>query len=470
VKTTLIVLAVLIVAALAAAFALGPNAVSGLSSIGPTTEGVEVRVEQAARSTLTEMVKAPGTIEPKKSVDISAEVAARVEELPVEEGDRVSKGEVVVRLDDRDLLAALESAKARRDGEQYRLQSEQARLQGLLSTLSYAKKELQRKQTLYDSGDISRKELDDAMERVEDLQATVDATKYSISTIESNLVSAKADIDQAEEALSKTVIAAPIDGVITALNAEEGEVVLVGTMNNPGTVIMTIADLDRMLLTAEVSENDINKVDLGQTAKVYVNGYPDEVFSGTVTNIALQRSVKADGSGYFKTEIELDLQGKLLRSGHTANVDIEVAEHDGIVVPSQAILDRALDQLPDRVRQDPLVDRRKSVTYVAYIVEDGKARLRAVEPGPSNLTEQIIAKGVEEGEQVVVGPYTALLETLSDGAAVSVLDDDAAEVVEEGDNANVVAGDGGARGTSADSESRRNGDDSESRRTGGEDS
>src|SRR5690606_29623811 len=109
------------------------------------------------------------------------------------------------------------------DGEAFRLQSEQARLAGLLSTQAFAQKQLERRQALFDTGDLPRKELDDALERVAELQAQVDATKYTISVIESSLAGAKADIDRANQALAKTVIRAPMDGVITALNAEVGE-------------------------------------------------------------------------------------------------------------------------------------------------------------------------------------------------------------------------------------------------------
>lgn len=419
-KIILIVLVVLIGLVLTAALVVGPGALGGMGSFNSTPQGMKVRAKTLKKSSLTEMVKAPGTIEPRKHVQISAEISARVEELPFEDGDRVRKGDVVVRLDDRDLLAVLQASQARRDGEQFRLQSEQARLQGLLSNHEYAKKDLERKQSLYDTGDISSSEYEDATERVHDLASNVEAAKYTLSVIESSLVSAKANIDQAEQQLAKTILIAPMDGVITSLNAEVGEVVLVGTMNNPGTVIMVIADLERMILNAEVSENDVTKVKLGHTSRVYINGFPNEVFSGTVTNISLQRSLTTSGTGYFKTEIEIDLQGQLVRSGHTANADIEVAKHEGLIVPSQAVLDRAIEDLPEALRKDPLIDPRKTVAYVSFKIVDGKAKYAVVQPGPSDLTQQVVLKGLNEGDVVVIGPYKALLEELKDGMAVSI--------------------------------------------------
>ena len=256
-KIALFVLLGLVGLIVVGAIVAGPKLSEGLAALAPAEQGTKVRMETVATRNLIETIKAPGKIEPHTKVEISAEVSARIEALPFREGEIVKKGEVVVKLDDRDLKAGLAATEARRDGEAFRLQSEQARLTGMLSTLSFAKKELERKQHLFDTGDLSRQDLDNAMQRTDDLQAQVEAIKHTISVIESSLAGAKADIDQSQQMLAKTVIIAPMDGVITLLNAEVGEVVLVGTMNNPGTVIMTIADLSRMILKAEVAETDI---------------------------------------------------------------------------------------------------------------------------------------------------------------------------------------------------------------------
>lgn len=272
-KILIIVVLTLAGLIVAGAVVVGPQIRSGLTSFNSAPQGERVRTQVVASSKLVETVKAPGKIEPRTKVDISAEVAARIEDLPFREGQEVRKDDVIVRLDDRNYRAILAASQARKEGEAYRLQSEEARLTGLLSTLSFAQKQLERNQNLHDSGDLPRKDLDDALQRVDDLKAQADASKYNISVIESSLAAAKADIDQTTEQLSKTIIRAPMDGVITALNAEVGEVVLMGTMNNPGTVILTIADLSRMILKAEVSESDIAKVALNQPARVHINAY-----------------------------------------------------------------------------------------------------------------------------------------------------------------------------------------------------
>ena len=241
-----------------------------------------------------------------------------------------------------------------------------------------------------------------------DLEASVEAITHSISVIESSLAAADANIDRAEDALTKTIIRSPIDGIVTRLNAEIGEVVMLDTMNNPGTVIMTIADLSRMILNARVAETDVARIAAGQNAKIHINAYRDRVYTGVLRTIALQRTSELDGTGYFETEIELDLQGERIYSGLVANVDIEIAEHDGIVVESQAIVERIVEDLPPDVRKDPLIDRRKSIVSVVYRIVDGKAVCTPVERGPSDLTHAVLLKGIEPGEHVIIGPYKVL--------------------------------------------------------------
>ncbi len=379
-----------------------------LAALRPQPARTEVRIENAAVRDLIETVSAPGEIEPLTRIEISAEVASRIEELPVQEGDEVRRGDVIVRLDDRILSAALQSAEAMRDGERFRLQSERARLEGLRKTLEFARRTLERQQALHDSGDVSGAVLDEAMERVEDLEASVESATHTISVIESSLAATEADIAQARDGLEKTVIRSPIEGVVTQLNAEVGEVVLVGTMNNPGTVILTIADLGRMILNARVAESDVAKVAEGQKARIHINAYPGEVFAGVVRRIALQRTVALDNTGHFETEVEIDLAGRRIYSGLVANVDIEIASHTGVVVQSQAVVERLVEDLPVDIKSHQLVDRGKKTTYVVYRVADGKAVCTPVRPGASDLTHRIVLGGLAEGDPVVVGPYKAL--------------------------------------------------------------
>ena len=380
-------------------------------------EGVAVKMEPVAQQVLVETVSAPGIIEPVRKVDISAEVSARIMELPKRAGERVKTGELIMRLDDRDLKAALQSAEARRDGERYRLEAERARIVGTQNSLDNLRITAQRQEALFRTGDISRQALDDAVARARDAEANYQAQKNTIVQLEKALAAAEAQIEQQREALRRTVVLAAIDGIITELNAEVGELVVVGTMNMPGTKILTVADLGTMKLTAKVSEADIPRVAEGQTADVRINGYKNRVFKGTVDEVALSRTVEKDGTGFFKTAILLDLDGEQIFSGLGGNVDISIARHSGLNVPSQAVVERRVEGLPESQRSSPLIPAGKKLASVVFRVVDGKAVATVVGTGASNLTNTVIADGVKAGEMVVTGPYKAL-ERLKDGEAV----------------------------------------------------
>jgi len=379
-----------------------------LQYLKPEPQRTEVRAEPATHRELIETVAAPGEIEPLTKVEISAEVSSRIEQLPFREGDDIHRNDIIVKLDDRNLKASLKSARAQREADRFRLQSEQAQRVGVMKHLEFARRHLDRQTGLYETGDVSRSTLDNAQDRVADLEASVESVTHTLSVIESSLAVADANIERAEDALTKTVIRSPIDGILTQLNAEIGEVVMLGTMNNPGTVIMTIADLSRMILNARVAETDVAKIAEGQKAKIHINAYRDRVYSGVLRTIALQRTTEMDGTGFFETEIELDLQGERIYSGLVANVDIEIATHAGLIVESQAIVERIVEDLPAEIRKNPLVDRRKRITNVVYRIVDGKAVCTPVKAGPSDLTHSVVLEGIDEGDEIIIGPYKVL--------------------------------------------------------------
>jgi HlyD family secretion protein len=445
VKILLIVLLVFTAALIGVAFVAGPQMRDALSKFTPEPPRTEVRVEEPGEGTLVETIQAPGRIEPHTDVQIAAEVSARIVALPFDEGQDVRKGDVICRLDDKDVRALLISAEARRDGERYRLRSDQARLAGLQSNMTFARRELERIRSLHETGDVSLRDLDNAEERVQDLDTSIEATTHSISVAEALLAAAEADIERAQDGLENTVISSPMDGLITVLNVEVGEVVT-GSTTNPGTVLMTIADLSRMVHNAEVAESDIAQVEIGQRAKLHINAYPDDVFSGTVRQIAWQRS-GATESGFFVTEIEIDLQGRQIRSGLHANTDIEVETHEGVIVPRQAIVVREIDDLPDEIREDPLVDSTKSKVQVVYRCVDGKAVCTPVKAGASDLTHRLVEDGLEVGgDPVIVGPYK-VLETIKHDELVTIEGaDDDEDGAEDGEEPEAVADDADADG------------------------
>ncbi len=394
-----------------------------------------VRIEKAQRGELIEFVSAPGEIEPRINVKISAKVSARITELPYEEGDIVTSGNtdtnppvpasVLLRLDDKDLQSRLLSAHANYSAqaaqlevEKARISSQQANLIGLEASLKQALRDLERQKGLLESQDISQATFDQTQLTFDELKSRYNSTKHTLNAAELNLVvmqhnleAVGAGVTQAKEALSYTTITSPIDGVVTRINAEVGEVVIFGTMNNPGTVILEVADLSTMLLVAQVDEADVGKLRVGQKATVYVQTFPDEEFTGVVDSIALTHRISpSTATKYFRTEILLEGDVKKLFSGLTAHVDIETIKHEDVLnVPSQAVLGRAIDGLPLKIRENcPEVDKEKTFTPVVYRYIDGKAVVTPVKIGPSNLTHTIIKSGVTEEDQIVVGPYKVL--------------------------------------------------------------
>jgi len=429
VRKFLIVVAVVLGLLVVGLVVAGPSALAFMPSFGAGGKALPVRIATTTKRELVETVSAPGELDPEIKVDVSAEVSARILELPCREGATVRQGEVIVKLDDRDLKASLDAQVAQRDGERFRLRSEQERLASPTSQLANARAALERQESLFKTGDVSRADLDNAIARVRDLEAQIASAKEGLSVIESSLAAAEANIERARELLKKTTITAPIDGQITELNAEQGELVVVGTMNNAGTKILTIADLGSVRLKSKVAESDVARVKAGQPATVRVNAYRNREFKGTVERVALARGTEqsfgssAGGTGggqggWFKCEVKLDLtEGETLLSGLAANVDIVVATTQGLLIPSQSLLEKKLDDLPKDIAESPLVDKVRKKAIVVFRMVDGKAVLTPIKTGASNLTDTMVVEGLSEGDVVVTGPYR-VLERLKQGDAI----------------------------------------------------
>ncbi|MGE5610960.1 MAG: efflux RND transporter periplasmic adaptor subunit [Bacillota bacterium] len=396
-------------------------------------EGTAVRIEPAARGDLVEIVSAPGLVQPKEKVNISARISARIVELPFDEGQAVTKGNssanppvpasVLVKLDDKDLKAALRSSQARRDAEEAqikvseaRIQSQRAQIVGTRVSLADAERDLARQKQLLASKDVSQAVVDQAQAKVDTCKAQLDsalenlrADEASLLVMQHNLEAASADIVRAEDNLSYTTITSPIDGMVTKLNAKVGELVMTGTMNNAGTVIMEVADLSKMLVLARVDETSMANLEVGQKAAVRMQAYPDRVFEGIVDTVALAHTDDRDGTKYFKVEVLLKTEGKRIYSGLSADVDIETKRHaDVIKVPSQAVLGRPVDTLPTGIRDLPEVDKRKTMCPVVYRFIDGKAVVTPVKIGASDVIYTILESGLQAGDRIVTGPYKVL--------------------------------------------------------------
>jgi HlyD family secretion protein len=393
-----------------------------------------VNIAKPERGDLVEFVSAPGEIEPKSNVEISAKISGRIVEMPYDEGDTVTAGDpnadppippsILLKLDSKDLESQLLSARASRaaqaaqsEVETARIASQQAALAGLQASLRQAERDLERQQKLLDTTDISKAVFEKAKLAVDELKSQLGAAEHTRKAAELNLTvlnhtleAADARIDQAQDALSYTTIKSPINGVITRINAEVGEVVITGTMNNPGTVIMEVGDLSQMLLVAQVDESDVAKLQPAQKAKIHIDAFPDREFDGVVDSIALSHTKSFTGTKYYRTEIPINPTDVKLYSGLTAHVDIETRKHaDVLKLPTQAVLGRETDSLPLDIREkSPNVDPNKTYATVVFRYVDGKAVVTPVKIGRSDLTHTIIEQGITENDQIVIGPYKVL--------------------------------------------------------------
>ncbi len=383
-----------------------------------------VRVANPVRGDLTETISAEGEVEPRTEVEISARVSARIEELPYDEGDEVPKGSVLVRLDATDMEAALRSAKARRaagaaliEVEKARLAGQRVAMEGTRAELIQARRDLERKRRLLESADVSQADVDLVESRVKQLEAQLQssvraltASELNLEVLEHNVEAADAEVARARDDLSYTTIVSPINGVVTRVHAEVGETAIPGTMNNPGTVIIQVADLSEMLLVAEVHERDVGRVKVGQRVHGSIHACPGEDFEGTVGTIALSADLAEEGGRYYETEIVLKLDGRRIPSASTAEAQIETCYHrDVLKVPTQAVLTRPVDELPLQVRNDNAnVDTDKTYATVVYRISGGQAVVTPVRIGPSDETHTVVLAGIGEDDNVIVGPYKVL--------------------------------------------------------------
>ena len=400
---------------------------------GNETKATAVRLEKPVRGTFTEYVTCPGTIEPKKKVTISARVSARIIELPYAEGAKVTRGDananppippsILMRLDATDLETALKIAESKKESQSKQIEVEKKNTESLEDSLKCTKAsvklaelDFKRMDSLLPTQAVSQAAYDKAKMSYEELLAEYDRDQHklessflNIEVLQKNLEAAEAEILQAREALTYATITSPIDGVITQLNVEVGEVAVFGTMNNPGTVLMEVADMSKMQVATEVDEVEISKVKQGQKAIIRVSAFPNRSFTGVVDAVALKSATSKTGSSYYKAEILIDSNGVELCSGLTADVDIEVKSYEDVLkIPTQAILGRKVDELPSDMRENKLVDRAKPYATVVYRCNDGKAIVTPVKMGPSDISVTAVLEGMDANDVIVTGPYKVL--------------------------------------------------------------
>jgi HlyD family secretion protein len=359
-------------------------------------KSLKVTVEKVENHDLTSIVSASGEVKPKKSVNISAHISGRIVKTGVEEGQTVKKD---------DFLLKLESTQyeANADRDRAVIRTFQAELIKANAQLKKDKSFYDRQKKLYDELLISGEQLEAAKTTHEISEATHEAIMYQIRQ-------AQASLESTLDMLSKTVYHSPIDGIITSLRVEEGEIAMIGTMNNPGTVLMTIADLSVMEVEVEVDETDVISLSLGQKADIRIDALPDRVLQGTVTEIgssALQQAVTTEESKDFKVVITLEDPPKSLKPGLSASADIITAERkDVLAIPISSLVLKEKESDDDKD-----VDEQEEGVFM---IKDSRAKFQAVKKGIMGELMVEIISGLEEGQEIATGPYNALRQLKDD--------------------------------------------------------
>lgn len=371
-------------------------------------KAIKVTADKVKKQDLTSTISASGEIKPKKNINISALIAGRIVKIGVKEGQEVKVGDFLLQIDPTYYEAQVDRIKA--SISQYQAELIKAEAQYRRDKNYY-----ERQEKLYESDLISKDQLEAARAQYEVASATIQSLRYQIQQAEANLKSNLED-------LKKTTYVSPIEGLVTSLRVEEGEVAIVGTMNNPGTVLLSIADLSVMEAEVEVDETDVVNVRIGQSAKIKVDAFPDKVFPGKVTEIgssALDRStIGSQESRNFKVVITLEDSEHELKPGLSASADIIVAEKKGaLVVPIAALVIREMNIKEEKSLTNQ--EQVKNEVEGVFLIENSRAKFQPVTKGIMGGMMVEIVSGLEEGQEIVSGPYSALRD-LKDNSLLKV--------------------------------------------------
>ncbi|PIW69790.1 MAG: efflux RND transporter periplasmic adaptor subunit [Ignavibacteriales bacterium CG12_big_fil_rev_8_21_14_0_65_30_8] len=392
-----------------------------IAFLGGSKENIiAVQTEKVMKRDITQTVTATGTINPEFKVIITPEVTGEIIGLPVQEGDMVRKGDLLIKIQAETYLAQKERA--------------DAVLQSTIANLSMRKAELDKVKSAYDrvielhaKGLASNAELEIA-------KSNYLSSKALYESQESSVLQSKASVKEAIDKLSKTSIFSPMDGTISQLNVEKGERVL-GSGFSQGTNIMTVSDLNNMEATVEVDENDVVLISVGDTARIEIDAFGDKIFRGIVTQIG--NSAKTAGLGTqdqvvnFEVRIKLIDVDKKLRPGMSCTAKIETETIKNVLsIPLQSVTARNSFELSDRKKgpednDEPTNVKKETkskpkLQEIVFVLTKGKADIAKVKTGISDDNYIQIISGLDENQEVVTGSYRAISRELKKGSTVRV--------------------------------------------------
>ncbi|MBS4035526.1 MAG: efflux RND transporter periplasmic adaptor subunit [Ignavibacterium sp.] len=384
---------------------------------GGREEIIGVQTEKVVKRTITQFVTATGKINPEFRVIITPEVTGEIVALPVKEGDKVKKGDLLIRIKGDQYQAQKERLEATLMSAEANLKIREAELNRVTSDYSRVKE-------LHSKGLASDAELEFS-------QSNFLSTQASYESAQASVLQSKASLREILDQLYKTTIVSPIDGTITQLNVEIGERVL-GSGFTQGTNIMTVSDLSNIEAVVDVDENDVILVSIGDTAKIKVDAFGDKIFTGLVTQIG--NSAKTAGFGTQQEVVNFEVKVKLiqpdesLRPGMSCNSDIETETvADVLSVPIQSVTARTDIKITPETElnndDEAVVERKQRFEKpkeIVFIIKESSAQSIEVETGISDDNYIQIISGLEGDEEVVSGSYRAISRELKDGAKVRV--------------------------------------------------
>ena len=420
---------------------------------------VEVQTGKVARIDLASTVTASGEIKPKTYANVGANAFGKIVKIYVKEGDKVKKGQLLAQIENVQPESDVQASKASVDASQKDYIAAQAAVNTNMADLERAKADeemkrldYQRAQELYKAALIPKSDYETRKASYETSAAGLAQAKARIAQSQAQLESSKGHINQnvatlrrASDALSKTTYLAPFDGVVTNLPVREGETVVVGIQNSPGSTLMTVADMSVITAEVQVDETDIVNVKLGQPAEVSIDAIPKKKFKGIVTEIGNNAILRSTGVSTaqtlgssqeakdFKVVVTLQDPPENLRPGLSSTAKITTATRpNAVAIPIQALTIRQRGDLEDKKKgKDKSAvqaagpanpeDKAKAKEEIqgVFVVHNGKAEFRPVETGITGTTDIEINSGVKEGDEIVTGSYK-VLRSLRNGASVKI--------------------------------------------------
>ncbi len=355
----------------------------------------EVQVSTATREDLQAKVSANGKVQAQRKVDISATVAGQVTRLAVEEGEAVKKGQFLLQIDSANPLAQAKGAQAS-------FRALQREVDAARASLVQASADLERAEQNYRAGIIPEVDL----ERARTTRATSQA---ALQAAERRVEQASAAHEGAAYELSKTTVRAPMDGIVTAKRVEEGEVAVIGVLNQPGTVLLQISDMSIVETEMEVDETSIPSVKLDQEAVIRIDAYPNRTFHGVVTEVGSSPIVRTSGVANeaikFKVKIQIQDPPASIKPGLSVQADILTGfRSQALVIPIQALVVRDIERKPGEKREPGAPRDEEGV----YLMQDGTARFQGIKTGLLGELSLEVVEGLKGGETLISGPFRAL--------------------------------------------------------------